>query len=107
MECRTQYSHIQPNHKLTPKELSEFYNATELLAKQHSHYNIDKVKNKNIKTKTYRKWSAMEKYTVMLAIARTGEKDVKKLIKYVKDRSLLQVYVTTSYDIINISYLLK
>ena len=65
-ECRKQLSHIQPNVKLNNKELSEFLIATELLAKHHAQYNIDKFKNKNVKKKTYRKWSAMEKYTVML-----------------------------------------
>jgi hypothetical protein len=83
--------HIGPHNKFTSAELREFLCVTEVLAVHHSEYNVDKLKSKNKTKKMYKRWNAMEKYTVMLAIARTGSKETAKLLPCVENRTDNQV----------------
>lgn len=90
-QCRVEAGHVAPHNKFTSAELKEFLCATEVVALQHGEYNVDKLKSKNKTKKMYKRWNAMEKYTVMLAIARTGSKEIAKLLPCVKNRTDNQV----------------
>lgn len=91
VQCRVEAGHVGPHNKFTSAELRDFLSVTEVLAQQHGEYNVEKLKNKNKSKKMYKRWNAMEKYTVMLAIARTGSKEVSKLLSSVENRTENQV----------------
>lgn len=90
-QCRVEAGHIAPHNKFTSAELRDFLCATEVLAQQHGEYNVEKLKSKHKTKKTYKRWNSMEKYTVMLAIARSGSKEVSKVLASVENRTENQV----------------
>ena len=95
-QCRVEQAHISPNYKLNSTELAQYNCATEVLAAHHNKYNMDKVKNTNKTKKVYQRWNSMEKYTVMLAIAQSGNRDVGNIVNVLENRTENQVSLVLS-----------
>ena len=68
-----------------------------MLAAHHNKYNMDKVKNTNKTKKVYQRWNSMEKYTVMLAIAQSGNRDVGNIVNVLENRTENQVSIVSHY----------
>jgi hypothetical protein len=52
---------------------------------------MEKLRNKDKIKKVYRRWNANEKYSIMIAIAKTGSKETSRLLGCVENRSENQV----------------
>ena len=97
--------HVTPHSGLSPGEVKEFLQATENISKQHSKFNVERLKNKHKHKKVYKRWNETEKYTVMLAIASSGSKDINLLRRLVEGRSENQVRDTLPLIIFASSHL--
>ena len=87
--CRLQLRHVETSCKFSFTERQEFLQATQVIASRNRQAHMDSSNGKS--KRLYKIWNSNEKYSMLLAVAEFGNKNVPQLASIMETRSENQV----------------